>query len=129
MNRPDLIENQMIGLLQPFMLLFAFTVILNGHVTPGGGFQGGAILATVVISRYLILPLQDIRIHKLQKIEKILFVIIVLIPAMLLLSSPRILPITANPAYLIAMNSLIGLKVGAGLSIIFYRFAFFEGGL
>jgi len=129
MNKPDLIENQMIGLLQPFMLLFAFTVILNGHVTPGGGFQGGAILATVVISRYLILPLQDLRILKLQKIEKVLFLFIVLIPVLLLLSSPRILPMAANTAYLIAMNSLIGLKVGAGLTIIFYRFAFFEGGL
>jgi multicomponent Na+:H+ antiporter subunit B len=58
-----------------------------------------------------------------------LFLLIVLIPALLLLSSPRILPMDANPAYLIAMNSLIGLKVGAGLTIIFYRFAFFEGGL
>ncbi len=127
--KTDLIENQMIGMLHPFMLLFAFAVILNGHVTPGGGFQGGAILATVVISRYLIQPLQDIRVINLQKLEKILFIIILLIPALLLLSWPGNLPVSANPSYLILMNSLIGLKVGAGLTIIFYRFVFFEGGL
>jgi len=29
-----------------FMILFGTMVILNGHNTPGGGFQGGAIVAT-----------------------------------------------------------------------------------
>jgi multicomponent Na+:H+ antiporter subunit B len=28
------------------MLVFGFYVIKNGHTTPGGGFQGGAIVAT-----------------------------------------------------------------------------------
>ena len=129
MNKPDVIESQTIGLLYPFMLLFAFTVILNGHRTPGGGFQGGAIFATILISRYLIHPHLDIRFKILQGAEKVLFIGIVLIPAVLLLSHPGILPASANHLYLIAMNSLIGLKVGAGLTIIFYRFVFFEGGL
>ena len=31
-----------------FMILFGAVVILNGHTTPGGGFQGGAIVATFV---------------------------------------------------------------------------------
>lgn len=131
MNRTgtDAIERQVIGLLYPFMLLFAFTVILNGHRTPGGGFQGGAILATILISRYLIYPLQDIRFKLLQNVEKILFIGIVMIPAALLLSWPGLLPDSGNKLYLIVMNTLIGLKVGAGLTVIFYRFAFFEGGL
>ena len=29
-----------------FMIVFGVYVILNGHSTPGGGFQGGAIVAT-----------------------------------------------------------------------------------
>ena len=32
-------------LLFPFLLLLGAYIILHGHVTPGGGFQGGAILA------------------------------------------------------------------------------------
>ena len=31
-----------------FMILFGSIVIMNGHSTPGGGFQGGAIVATFV---------------------------------------------------------------------------------
>jgi len=29
-----------------FILVFGFYIIRNGHLTPGGGFQGGAIVAT-----------------------------------------------------------------------------------
>ncbi|MCL1940344.1 MAG: sodium:proton antiporter [Synergistaceae bacterium] len=29
-----------------FMILFGSIVIMNGHNTPGGGFQGGAVVAT-----------------------------------------------------------------------------------
>ncbi len=35
-------------LLYPFALVFGCYVILHGHLTPGGGFQGGAILATAL---------------------------------------------------------------------------------
>jgi energy-converting hydrogenase B subunit I len=33
-------------LLYPFVLIFGFYIILHGHLTPGGGFQGGAVVAT-----------------------------------------------------------------------------------
>lgn len=33
----------------PFILLFAVYVVTHGHYSPGGGFQGGAILAACVI--------------------------------------------------------------------------------
>jgi len=38
-----------VRLLSPFIAIFAIYVILNGHISPGGGFQGGAILAALVI--------------------------------------------------------------------------------
>jgi len=34
------------NLLFPFILIFGFYVIAHGHLTPGGGFQGGAVMAT-----------------------------------------------------------------------------------
>ena len=34
------------NLLFPFILIFGFYVIIHGHLTPGGGFQGGAVMAT-----------------------------------------------------------------------------------
>lgn len=33
-------------LLYPAILIFGLYVILHGHLTPGGGFQGGAVVAT-----------------------------------------------------------------------------------
>jgi multicomponent Na+:H+ antiporter subunit B len=33
----------------PFIMLFAIYVIVHGHDSPGGGFQGGTILAAVMI--------------------------------------------------------------------------------
>lgn len=36
-------------LLMPFLVVFAVYVILHGHESPGGGFQGGVLLAGAVI--------------------------------------------------------------------------------
>lgn len=36
-------------LLAPFILLFGFYVIMHGEISPGGGFQGGVILASAFI--------------------------------------------------------------------------------
>jgi energy-converting hydrogenase B subunit I len=30
----------------PFVVIFGWYVIMHGHLTPGGGFQGGAVVAT-----------------------------------------------------------------------------------
>ena len=38
-----------VRLLTPFILLFAAYVIGHGHYSPGGGFQGGVILAGALI--------------------------------------------------------------------------------
>jgi len=34
------------NLLYPFVIIFGLYVIMHGHLTPGGGFQGGAVVAT-----------------------------------------------------------------------------------
>ncbi len=34
------------NILFPFMLIFGLYVIAHGHLTPGGGFQGGAIVVS-----------------------------------------------------------------------------------
>ncbi len=43
-----------LGLLMfPFTLLLGIYVVLHGHLTPGGGFQGGVLLATAFYYVYL----------------------------------------------------------------------------
>jgi multicomponent Na+:H+ antiporter subunit B len=45
------------GLLVPLILLLGAYVFINGHLTPGGGFQGGAILASAMLLVLLTRPL------------------------------------------------------------------------
>ena len=43
-------------LLLPMVMLFGVYVFLNGHLSPGGGFQGGAIIASGTMFLLLALP-------------------------------------------------------------------------
>lgn len=114
------------GMLYPFVIVFGFYIIFNGHDTPGGGFQGGAILATLFIGRLIVNPVNDIRAHLLHDIEQAMFVLIVVLPlAFLLFPLHRLYPVLNEP-YLIVMNVLIGLKVALGLTIVVFRFGFDE---
>ncbi len=36
-------------ILFPFVLIFGFYIVVHGHLTPGGGFQGGAVIATAIV--------------------------------------------------------------------------------
>lgn len=116
------------GLLYPFIILIGFYIIWNGHKSPGGGFQGGAVLASVFISRYLVIPQESIRINVMQTLEKVLFFCILMVPTLFLFAFKGSDSALANTTYLMLMNMLIGLKVTSGLTIIFYRFVFYEGG-
>lgn len=46
---PSPIVDYVIRVLGPFIALFAMFVIVNGHVLPGGGFQGGVLLGAMLI--------------------------------------------------------------------------------
>ncbi len=45
----DLILQQGANILVPVILLFGAYIVLNGHLSPGGGFSGGAVLAAGLI--------------------------------------------------------------------------------
>lgn len=49
-----------------FILVYASYLILHGHLTPGGGFQGGAVFASGVILLVVAFGSQNIR-SKLQE--------------------------------------------------------------
>ncbi|MCF8297638.1 MAG: hypothetical protein K9J13_08870 [Saprospiraceae bacterium] len=40
----------------PIVFMFGVYVIINGHLTPGGGFQGGAIIASAIVLMILAQP-------------------------------------------------------------------------
>lgn len=43
------------AIVAPFILLFGMYIIVHGHYSPGGGFQGGTMLAASVILLRLVL--------------------------------------------------------------------------
>jgi len=117
----------MSGLLYPFIIVFAVYIILNGHNTPGGGFQGGAILATLFLARFIVLPENDLDVHWSHNLEKALFAIILLIPGLFVFAGLQYRFEALREPYLIFMNIVIGLKVAFGLTIVVFRFGFYEG--
>ena len=124
-ERSELLE-KMVQILHPFIMLFGVYIILNGHVTPGGGFHGGAIISAVFISRFIVSPTESINDKIMQITEKFVYILIVAIPVFFLFTGfNRFFP-DLNEAFLIVMNIFIGVKVFCGLGIIFLRFAFYE---
>lgn len=113
-------------MIYPFLLIFGFYVIINGHRTPGGGFQGGAILASVFVIKYLVVPELTIRIYTLKKIEKYIYSMILFVPIVFLFGVLNIDNLLYNQIYLVFLNVLIGVKVWSGLSILFFRFMYYE---
>lgn len=45
----DIILEQVARLLVPFILMFGLYVVLNGHLSPGGGFSGGTVMGAGLI--------------------------------------------------------------------------------
>ena len=113
-------------LLVPLILLLGVYVFVNGHLTPGGGFQGGAILASAVLMLLLTDPLRRFSHRLISTIESIsgLFFVLIGVLGILLAGGfldNRILP-TGTLGELFSagaipiLYSFIGLKVGAEFS-------------
>ena len=47
--RQDVILKNIAFLLVAIIMIFGFYALLNGHITPGGGFSGGAILGVMLV--------------------------------------------------------------------------------
>jgi len=117
-------------LVYPLMLAFGIYVIINGHVSPGGGFQGGAIVATAILILYYIDIQKTTNVGTILTIEKVLFLTIVAIGSIAYFTRgeffTNFFPVEASielkSIYLILLNVLIGLKVALGLVAIFTAF-------
>ncbi len=119
-------------LLVPVILLFGAYVFVNGHLTPGGGFQGGAVLASGVLLMILADPDRRFDHAVIARTEGgtgLLYVLIGLIGAALAggFLDNRFLPLGTFGSLLSAgaiplIYVLIGLKVGAEFSSILESF-------
>lgn len=115
-----------LGVLFPVILVFGLYIVVNGHVSPGGGFQGGALIMAIYICKYIINPMDTIALLRLQSLEKIILILIFAFALGFLATMANMSFPILNVPYLILMNLLIGIKVACGMTIIFYRFILYE---
>lgn len=116
------------ALLVPMVLLLGGYVFVNGHLTPGGGFQGGAILASATLLVLLAYPGRRLGHRLIATVEALagVFYVVIGLLGMVLAGGfldNRVLPIgqlgeLASAGAIPLIYSLIGLKVGAEFSTI-----------
>lgn len=117
------------ALLYPFLILYGFHLIVSGDLTPGGGFQGGVILATAFFIRYLLQRKNPFNIRELARLEKVLFLVILILGIISLFSRGEVFTNfmpqgagTLRRIFLVLLNVLIGLKVTTGVISIISSF-------
>jgi multicomponent Na+:H+ antiporter subunit B len=133
-----------------FVLVFGLYVIAHGHLTPGGGFQGGAVIVSGVVMLLVAFSSLDLKKSLRERVLSIMESAGALIFAILgfaglgtvffynfLVGSPvfgRIPPSGPNAGdfwtggFIPLMNFAVGLKVMAGLSAVVLAIALFARG-
>lgn len=116
----------------PIIILFGVYIFMNGHLSPGGGFQGGAVIASAVILMLLAFPNMPFNAKMFSYIESfsgMAFVFIAALGAFIGLGflDNAILPLgkfgeLISAGAIPVIYSFVGLKVGAELSNILSEF-------
>ncbi len=119
-------------LLVPIVMVLGVYVFVNGHLTPGGGFQGGAIIATSFV--LLLMANPDFKVNHrvistVESVSGIAFVFIGVLGIVLAggFLDNKILPLGTfgkifSAGAIPIIYSLVGLKVGSELSNILSNF-------
>ena len=119
-----------------FIFMYGIYIILHGHLTPGGGFAGGVIVAGAFVLRILAFGIDpqkekraEERASAFESLGALLFIGIALVGMVLtgiffLNFLPKGIPLHLWSAGIIPLcNIAIGIKVGAGLYTIFLALA------
>jgi len=125
------------GLLVPLILLLGVYVFVNGHLTPGGGFQGGAILASGIMLVLLSDPMKDFSHRLIAVIESVSGLVFITVGILGILLGAGFLDNNLLPLGKLGelfsagtiplVYSLVGLKVGAEFSSMLVNLSETEG--
>ncbi len=121
--------------LTPPTVLFAIYVVAHGHLTPGGGFQGGVVLATGVLLIYLAGEFDDLHglytevaLERAESIGGAAYIAVGLLGLMTGTTFlDNVLPLGTTGHLFSAgtvplINLAVGLEIGAGLVLLLTTF-------
>ena len=124
----------------PFIVLFGFYLISHGHLSPGGGFQGGVVLGTAIILLALSHSIEQTEkkfksrwLNMLEKLGILTLIFLGFLGIFLGYSFlSNFLPLgksgqIASSGLMLFFNIAIGIKVAAGVSVIFYALVRYRG--
>ncbi len=133
----SVIVRDAVTILLPFLMVFGFYIILFGHISPGGGFTGGVMLAAAVIiyslahcsgsQRHFLLDESQQKV--IENAGMLMFLGIGLAGlgagGAFLANAATGVPLgrpgsLASAGFIPFLNLASGLKVAAGLSIVFF---------
>ncbi|NBB90762.1 MAG: sodium:proton antiporter [Spirochaetes bacterium] len=115
--------------LSPYILLFGFYLVAFGHRTPGGGFQGGVVMASGVIllalGRDPSVAMTAFPPGQLSIAETVSYILLLALGLAGVAMGGFFLQNVLSPGsaiprvgFVFALNIVIGIKVGAGVSLI-----------
>lgn len=129
-EEPSFLVKNVSDILVPLIFMLGIYIFINGHLTPGGGFQGGAVIASGTMLLFLAHPYRKLShgvLTFLESLSGLSYVIIGLFGLLLLgaghFLDNRILPLGETGTLLSAgaiplIYIIIGLKVGTELSVV-----------
>jgi len=119
-------------IMTPLIAIFAAYIIMNGHISAGGGFQGGAVIACAVLLTVLGRPEYVVPLAKLSAIESLAGILFILVGIAGIVWAggfldSHLLPLGSFGALFSAgtlpvLSVFLGIKVGCELSVIVGRF-------
>jgi multicomponent Na+:H+ antiporter subunit B len=125
----DLVSRKLV----PYILLFGLYLISYGHLSPGGGFQGGAVLSSAVLLLCLSRGVEATRglfaSRTVSAVEMASFGLFLAMAAAGMAVGVsflgNFLPLgrvgqVPSAGFILLLNLVIGLEVGAGLTLIFF---------
>ena len=115
----------------PFTMVLLFDIILHGHLSPGGGFQGGVLMVAVFTLIYLgygydsIRMINGSRLHKSEGLASIVYVIFAMCGVAyggyfcenILFQSGKIGDLWSSGTIFL-MNAAVGAKVLTGVGML-----------
>jgi multicomponent Na+:H+ antiporter subunit B len=114
-------------ILAPFLQIYSLYVIMHGHSSPGGGFQGGCIMGASFILLVIALGREEVLLRMNQKVNDFLGSLGVLIyggigVACLLLGANyldySILPFPGATPEKARYLGMLGIEIGVGISVM-----------